>query len=201
MARNTTTLYHEVSSGIIEAVVGWDGEDRGFLIFAHAPDPTDNNKTQGEVYIAEDGEHFEHVDTIYPELKITSLKATTRKMSTPKERLVVSMVSRRGGTGMVEVDTNVELYTMDNVWAPKAAPAPTPEPPITCVPPGNRPYFRPNRTITRAQACKMIAIALGLPEPVAGTQSFEDIPEGSTFHEWVEAMYAAGAINGYPCEG
>lgn len=89
------------------------------------------------------------------------------------------------------------------LWAvfptPAPAPVPTPEPPITCVPPLNRPHFRPNRNVTRAQLCKIMAIALGLPEPPAGTQTFEDIPDDSTFYQWIEAIYAAGAINGYPC--
>lgn len=80
-------------------------------------------------------------------------------------------------------------------------PVPTPEPsyPMPCVPPGNRPYFNPQKPVTRAQLCKIVAIALGLPMPVAGTQTFEDIPEGSTFWQFVEAIYAVGAINGYPC--
>ena len=70
-----------------------------------------------------------------------------------------------------------------------------------CSGPGNRPYFRPSNNITRGQLSKVIALARGfaLPTPVAGT--FEDVPPGSTFFGYVEAMAAQGIVAGYPCGG
>jgi hypothetical protein len=194
---NTQTIIEEVSSGYIDAAMDWDAEGRGFLVVAHAPNPQNNNDTFADVYIAEDGDNYALVDTIDPDLKITNLKMTHRDVGTPKDQLFVYMTTRRGGTGQVLVDTRVEAWVLNDVWATSlAAPA---EPPTPCVPPGDRPYFKPNRAVTRAQLSKIVSIALGLPAPVAGTQTFEDVQEGSTFHEYVEALYAIGAINGYPC--
>ena len=70
-----------------------------------------------------------------------------------------------------------------------------------CVGPANRPYFRPNNNITRGQLSKVIALArsYALPTPVTGT--FEDVPPGSTFFSYVEAMAAQGIVVGYPCGG
>ena len=68
-----------------------------------------------------------------------------------------------------------------------------------CVPPDNRPYFRPNANMTRGQSSKIIASAASLPAPPAGQRTFEDVPIGSTFWEWIEALASTGAISGYPC--
>jgi uncharacterized delta-60 repeat protein len=68
-----------------------------------------------------------------------------------------------------------------------------------CIPPGNRPYFRPNTNVTRGQTSKIMASARGLPAPPPGQQSFEDVSVGSTFWEWIEALATNGAISGYAC--
>ncbi|MGA7730152.1 MAG: S-layer homology domain-containing protein [Chloroflexia bacterium] len=69
-----------------------------------------------------------------------------------------------------------------------------------CIPPSNRPYFRPNATSTRAQISKIVAIAADFTDPVS-TQTFEDVPLGSTFHTWVENLAQRTIITGYPCGG
>ena len=68
-----------------------------------------------------------------------------------------------------------------------------------CVAPTNRPYFRPNNNVTRGQLTKIVAIARnwGLANP--GTASFNDVPVGSTFFQYVETAKQAGIISGYPC--
>jgi uncharacterized delta-60 repeat protein len=70
-----------------------------------------------------------------------------------------------------------------------------------CVPPGNLPYFRPNANVTRGQTSKIVASARGLPAPPPGLWTFQDVPQGSTFWEWIESLSSAGAITGYPCGG
>jgi uncharacterized delta-60 repeat protein len=70
-----------------------------------------------------------------------------------------------------------------------------------CVPPGNRPYFRPNNPVTRGQTAKIVASAAGLPAPPPGLWTFQDVPQGSTFWEWIESLSSSGAITGYPCGG
>jgi hypothetical protein len=69
-----------------------------------------------------------------------------------------------------------------------------------CVPPGNRPYFRPNSNATRGQLAKIVSNAAGLQDPISG-QTFEDVPPGSTFYEFIERLVAEGVMSGYPCGG
>jgi hypothetical protein len=69
-----------------------------------------------------------------------------------------------------------------------------------CVPPTNRPYFRPNASLTRGQLAKIDANAAGYTETPTG-QTFADIPPGSTFYLYVERVAARGIVGGYPCGG
>jgi hypothetical protein len=69
-----------------------------------------------------------------------------------------------------------------------------------CVPPGNRPYFRPSATATRGQITKIVSNAAGFQEPVVG-QTFEDAPSGSTFYDYIERLVSRGVMQGYPCGG
>jgi hypothetical protein len=62
------------------------------------------------------------------------------------------------------------------------------------------PYFRPNNPVTRGQISKMVSLSAGFNEPVPATQqSFEDVPYGSPFWEYVERLYTRGVIGGYQC--
>jgi hypothetical protein len=70
-----------------------------------------------------------------------------------------------------------------------------------CVAPGNRPYFRANTPVTRGQLSKVIALAKGYPLPTPTTATFQDVPVGSTFSVYVEAVYINGIVAGYPCGG
>jgi hypothetical protein len=70
-----------------------------------------------------------------------------------------------------------------------------------CVPPANLPYFRPNAQVTRAQTSKIVAIAASLAAPPSGQHTFQDVPVGSTFWQWIESLATAGTIGGYPCGG
>jgi hypothetical protein len=69
-----------------------------------------------------------------------------------------------------------------------------------CVPPGNRPYFRPGNNATRGQIAKIVSNSAGFTEP-AGAQIFEDVPPGSTFYDFVQRLASRGYIEGYPCGG
>ena len=70
-----------------------------------------------------------------------------------------------------------------------------------CVGPDNLPYFRPGASVTRGQTAKIVASAAGLPAPPPGLWTFQDVPQGSTFWQWVESLASSGAITGYPCGG
>jgi S-layer homology domain len=74
-------------------------------------------------------------------------------------------------------------------------PCGNPEP---CVPPENRPYFRPNANASRGQLSKIVSEAAGFHEPVSG-QTFEDVLPGSTFYEFIERLASRGVMSGYPC--
>jgi hypothetical protein len=71
-----------------------------------------------------------------------------------------------------------------------------------CVPPDNRPYFRPNATASRGQVAKIASNAAEFNDPIPpGTQTFADAPEGSPFHPYIERLAARGVMEGYPCGG
>jgi hypothetical protein len=67
-----------------------------------------------------------------------------------------------------------------------------------CVPPGNRPYFRPNNNATRGQISKIVSNAAGFSEPHTD-QTFQDVPPGSTFYDFIERLASRGVMGGYPC--
>ena len=71
-----------------------------------------------------------------------------------------------------------------------------------CVPPDDRPYFRPNATASRGQLAKIAANAAGFTDPIPpGTQTFADVPEGSTFYLYIERLGMRDVMQGYPCGG
>ena len=74
-------------------------------------------------------------------------------------------------------------------------------PPEPCVPPGCRPYFRPNNNLTRGQLSKVIALARGYPTPAPPTPTFADVPSDYPFYVYIEAMAAHNIVSGYTCGG
>ena len=73
-----------------------------------------------------------------------------------------------------------------------------------CNPPTNRRYFRPSSDATRGQIAKIVSNAAGFNDKIQeGTQTFEDVPEGSTFHLFVERLLLnrPEVMQGYPCGG
>ena len=69
-----------------------------------------------------------------------------------------------------------------------------------CIPPGNRPYFRPNNNVTRGQLSKIVSNAAQYTETPTG-QTFEDVPPTNTFYLWIARLSSRGIISGYPCGG
>jgi hypothetical protein len=64
----------------------------------------------------------------------------------------------------------------------------------------NLPYFRPGNLLTRGQLTKIVTLAANI-EPDDRNANFEDVPLGSTFNPYVQALYGRGAVTGYPCGG
>jgi hypothetical protein len=60
--------------------------------------------------------------------------------------------------------------------------------------------FRPANNVTRAQLAKVVSNAAGFSEPVT-VQSFEDVPPGSTFYDFVGRLASRGYVSGYACSG
>jgi hypothetical protein len=54
--------------------------------------------------------------------------------------------------------------------------------------------------VTRGQLSKIVSLAAGFTEEHT-TQTFADVPLGSTFYQYVETMASRGIIGGYPCGG
>ena len=70
--------------------------------------------------------------------------------------------------------------------------------PEPCVPPNNRPYFRPNSTATRGQLAKIVSNAAGYTETVSG-QTFQDVAPGATFYNYIQRLANRSIIGGYAC--
>jgi outer membrane protein assembly factor BamB len=69
-----------------------------------------------------------------------------------------------------------------------------------CIPPENRPYFRPGANATRGQLTKIVSNAAGFSDP-PGAQIFEDIAPGSTFYDFIQRLASRLVMQGYPCGG
>jgi hypothetical protein len=63
--------------------------------------------------------------------------------------------------------------------------------------PGNLPYFRPASNVTRGQAMKIVVGGRGWTIDVTGGPHFTDVPQGSTFYDYIETAFNKGIINGY----
>jgi hypothetical protein len=69
-----------------------------------------------------------------------------------------------------------------------------------CVGPANRPYFRPYNNLTRGQLAKIASNAAGFTDtPVAGSQSFADVPPSDPFWIFIQRLARRGVVNGYEC--
>jgi N-acetylneuraminic acid mutarotase len=69
-----------------------------------------------------------------------------------------------------------------------------------CVPPGNRPYFRPGASATRGQLSKIVSNAANIQDPVTG-QVYEDVPPAHTFYLEIMRLTQRGVMGGYLCGG
>jgi hypothetical protein len=58
--------------------------------------------------------------------------------------------------------------------------------------------FRPFNNTTRGQMSKIITIALQIPIVTpTGTPTFNDVPPGSPFYDWIETLAALNIVSGY----
>jgi len=69
-----------------------------------------------------------------------------------------------------------------------------------CVPPDNRPYFRPANNATRGQLAKIVSNAAGLGGAPVG-QFYADVPQDHPFYIWIMRLTNLGVMSGYPCGG
>jgi len=60
--------------------------------------------------------------------------------------------------------------------------------------------FKPNNLVTRGQLSKIVSNSAGFTDPQT-TQMFQDVPVGSTFHEYIGRLASRGYISGYACGG
>lgn len=57
--------------------------------------------------------------------------------------------------------------------------------------------FRPDGTLTRAEAAKMVALAKGLTPSSVGVQAFSDVPTGYWAYGMIQAAVKTGLLKGY----
>ncbi|HKP52205.1 MAG TPA: S-layer homology domain-containing protein [Chloroflexia bacterium] len=67
-----------------------------------------------------------------------------------------------------------------------------------CLPPDNRPYFRPNASATRGQLAKIVANAAGIGGTPTGI-FYTDVQEDHPFYVWIMRLTTLGVMSGYPC--
>ncbi|HYP40964.1 MAG TPA: S-layer homology domain-containing protein [Chloroflexia bacterium] len=65
----------------------------------------------------------------------------------------------------------------------------------------NRPYFRPNANVTRAQIAKIVVLAAEWSLVNPPNAAFQDVPTDSTFYQHVETAFAHNILGGYECGG
>jgi hypothetical protein len=74
--------------------------------------------------------------------------------------------------------------------------------PEPCIPPGNRPYFRPYNNATRGQVTKIVSNAAGFNEVIPPTQrTYEDVLPNTTFWVFIERLSNRSIISGVACGG
>jgi hypothetical protein len=69
---------------------------------------------------------------------------------------------------------------------------------LPCGAPNNLPYFKSGNEVSRGQLAKMVSNAFGYTEETT-KQTFEDVPNGSAFHVFVERIALRNVISGYTC--
>jgi hypothetical protein len=69
-----------------------------------------------------------------------------------------------------------------------------------CVPPLNRPYFRPGQNATRGQLSKIVSNAANITDPASG-QFYADVPSTHTFYLEIMRLTGRGVMSGYACGG
>ncbi|HKP51840.1 MAG TPA: S-layer homology domain-containing protein [Chloroflexia bacterium] len=69
-----------------------------------------------------------------------------------------------------------------------------------CVPPDNRPYFRPFANATRGQLSKIVSNAAGIVGDPSGLY-YTDVPPSNPFYVWIMRLTNIGVMSGYPCGG
>jgi hypothetical protein len=72
-----------------------------------------------------------------------------------------------------------------------------------CVPPNNYPYFRPDTSYvgTRAEVCRLLVVALGIPVYIPPTPSFTDVSTCHPLYLYIETALHNNIISGYNCGG
>ncbi|HKP53613.1 MAG TPA: S-layer homology domain-containing protein [Chloroflexia bacterium] len=69
-----------------------------------------------------------------------------------------------------------------------------------CVPPDNRPYFRPFANATRGQLAKIVSNAAGVVGDPAN-HFYTDVPLDHPFYVWIMRLTNLGVMSGYLCGG
>jgi hypothetical protein len=70
-----------------------------------------------------------------------------------------------------------------------------------CLPPNNRPYFRPGADANREQAALIVDRVAGFASNCIPVQNFQDVPINSAFWCSIQRLYERNIISGYPCGG
>lgn len=59
--------------------------------------------------------------------------------------------------------------------------------------------FYPGNPTLRGQFAKMLVLGLNIPQNTTGGPHFTDVPTSNIYYPYVETIYNAGIVSGYPC--
>lgn len=194
--RSSVIISEEMGRGYVSHGYAEDATGHGFLCIGKADSENANRRWVDIFKRNSRNEPFNEtpIDRLDPTYKLDYVDAD---ISGDGRDLIVTVTTH--APQEAPRPTAIEELVVVGVCTP--LPAPTPQPtPRPCVPPGNLPYFGVNDLVTRGQNAKIVASANGLTAPDPNKQTFQDVPVGSTFHLFVEALAQNGHVSGKPCE-
>lgn len=192
--RSSVIISEEMGRGYVSHGYAEDATGHGFLCIGKADSENANSRWVDIFKRNSRNEPFNEtpIDRLDPTYKLDYVDAD---ISGDGRDLIVTVTTH--APQEAPRPTAIEELVVVGVCTPQAPPAPV-EQDRTCVPPLNLPFFDTNKPMTRGQVAKVVCLANGFSEPVSG-QTFEDVPPGSTFYEFVERIAGRQIMRGYTC--
>lgn len=194
--RSSVIISEEMGRGYVSHGYAEDGAGHGFLCIGKADNENPNTRWVDIYKRAGKGQPFSEtpIDRLDPTYKLDLVDAD---ISGNGRDLIVTVTTH--APQEAPRPTAIEELVVEGVCTPQASNT-DPVYPDPCVAPDNLPYFHPGAYVTRGQMAKIVALATGITAVDPTKQTFEDVPVGSTFHDFVEALAQDSVVGGYACK-